>query len=132
MNLEIEKEVVDLFIQKNFKQRVLFELSSPKRRFDRISRLDSKFDVSCITDVSKSVDSYQVVLKIFQNYGAKSDDPCYFLDTDDNGKIMKLEKALEENVFRGFFLIYWMKGKIAFWEGERYSAPPRYILKKTK
>lgn len=129
-NIEIEKEIVDLFIQKNFKQRVLFELSSTKRRSERILRLDDRFDSSCITDISKSVDSYQVILKIFQNHGAKSNDDCYFLDTDGNGKIMQLEQALAKNVFRGFFLIYWMKGQIAFWEGERYSAPPRYILKK--
>ena len=56
------------------------------------------------------------------------EDDCYLLDLTES-KIMPLEQALKENVFKGIFLIYWIKGKIAFWEGEHYSAPPRYILK---
>lgn len=129
MNIEIEKEIVNRFIQKNTRDRVLFELSSPKKRSNRICSLDTKFDDSCIIDVSKSVNSYKVIWKIFEDYGAKSVDDCYLLSCYEN-KVLPLEQALKENVFKGFFLIYWIKGKIAFWEGEQYSAPPRYILKK--
>lgn len=128
MDIEIEKEIVNRFIQKNARQRVIFELSSPKRR-NQIGTLDTKFDYSCINDVSKSVNSYKVIWKLFESYGAKSEDDCYLLGLTES-KIMPLEQALKENVFKGIFLIYWIKGKIAFWEGERYSAPPRYILKK--
>ena len=128
MNYEIEQEIIDQFIIKSLRPRTIFELKSAKKRNNCLWNLDTKFDNNYIIDVGKSVDSYKIIWEIFENNGAKSMYDCYLMSLDGN-KIMPIEKALKENIFKGIFLVYWLKGKIAFWEGEQYSAPPIYILK---
>lgn len=133
MNIEIEQEIVNQFVQKSARKRVVFELSSPKKR-NRIWKLDTKFDKNYMTDVSKLVvvNGYKTILEIFESYGANSKDNCYLLNSYE-GNFMPLGQALRENiedVLKDCYLIYWRKGKIAFWEGELSAPTTRYILKK--
>lgn len=133
MNIEIEQEIVNQFVQKSARKRVVFELSSPKKR-NRIWKLDTKFDKNYMTDVSKlvAVNGYKTILEIFESYGASSKDNCYLLNSYE-GNFMPLGQALRENIediLKDCYLIYWRKGKIAFWEGELSVPTTRYILKK--
>lgn len=130
-NREIEKEIVNKFIAKGLRERVLFELSSPKRRGLCTSSLCWKVDDRCMIDITKGVNSYETVWNYFKDFGAKPNDDCYVMETE--GKIMPLKKAIEDYVFKGFILLYWIKGGIGFLGGEMFSthgtAIPKYILK---
>ena len=132
MNEKIEQEVVKEFVHKSERDRVLFELSSPKRRSECISRIWEKIDRKYMTDITKGFCSYEQVWNIFKDLGAKPNDDCYLLY--DDGEILPLKETLEKYVFKGFLLIYWPKGKVAFLGGEMFTyhgtAIPKFILKR--
>ncbi|MGN1034026.1 MAG: hypothetical protein ACI4PK_00270 [Oscillospiraceae bacterium] len=94
MNTEIEQEIVNQFVLKSVRKRVVFELFSPKKR-NLIWKLDTKFDKNYMTDVSKlvAVNGYKTTLEIFESYDASSKNNCYLLNSYDSN-FMPLEQAL--------------------------------------
>lgn len=128
---KIEREIVNKFVEKEYRERTLFELSSAKKRSNCLHSLFWKIDDRCMVDVTKGVYSYEIIWDHFKNLGAKPTDDCYVFETD--AKIMPLKEALEEYVFEGYIILYWVKGGIGFMGGEMFTthgtAIPKYILK---
>ena len=70
MNEKIEQEIVKEFVHKSERDRVLFELSSPKRRSKCISCIWEKIDRRYMTDITKGFCSYEQAWNIFKDLGA--------------------------------------------------------------
>ena len=130
INLEIEKEIVNSFVHKDYRDRILYELTSKKKRRDGIYHLGEKLKSSCIIDITKRVHTPDFLLEIFERYGAKKTDDAYVLNHEE---ILPLEKAIYEYMYKCDIFIYWIKGKIGFYADEMWSSggtpPLRYIIK---
>lgn len=136
MDNQLEKIIVNSFFNKRFQDRVLFELSSIKKRKDAIGRLSHNYidvlnDKYMIAIPKPNSDSYEIA-ELLKKYGAG--DTCYVISfyEDIDGKHLPLPYALEKAVGSGMpTLISFIPNKLAYLECEQeYGSPPRYILKK--
>lgn len=128
MNLEIERKIINSFIIKTKAERIIYELSSKKRR-ECIWKLNSGIFVPeniIGADLSKSE-----ILKMLADNGAEKD--CYVLSIDESidGREMKLSEAMDEVYGNGPVLVSCIHGKLAYLECEQEKgAPERLIIKK--
>lgn len=136
MNKEIEEIIVKTFFIKRLQERVLFDLSSSKKRRDRISRLESPFDClnkEFIFEISKPNSDPEEIEKLLKKQGAGN--LCYVMTSiisDMDGKELPLTEAIEHLIWCGMpFLISCIPDKLAYFQGEQsYGPPRRFILKK--
>jgi hypothetical protein len=136
MNKEIEEIIVKTFFIKKIQQRVLFELSSNKKRRDRIARIESPlecFRKEFIYEIPKPNSDFEEIEKLLKKQGAGN--MCYVMTSiisDMDGKELPLKEALENLIGCGMpFLISCAPDKLAYFQGEQgYGPPRRFILKK--
>lgn len=136
MDKEQEELIVKAFFEKTIQNRVMFELSSEKKRKDAIGRVDSitrngiqeKYKI----EIQKPNSDYKEILNLLKRYGAG--DKCYVISfcEDIDGENLPLSFALEKAVGLGMpSIISCIPGKLAYLECEQsYGAPPRYVLKR--
>lgn len=138
MDKECEEFIVRTFFKKNFQERVLFELLSPKRRKNAIGRLSHNWknmlNEKYMMEVQKPNSDFIQIAELLKKHGAE--DICYSISfcEEIDGKYLPLLKALESAVGFGLPSIISCKpGELAYFESEQeYAAPPRLILKRNK
>ncbi|MDQ6418517.1 hypothetical protein RB620_03610 [Paenibacillus sp. LHD-117] len=134
MNSELETIVVKTFFEKRIQERVLFELSSPKKRKDAIGRLNHHYKQTLnehyMTEIPKPNSNYLHIATLLKKHDAG--DNCYVISWNDSidGQEMPLTSALEKAVGLGMpTLISCIPNKLIYFEAEQeFGSPPRYIL----
>lgn len=136
MNSELETIVVKTFFEKRLQERVLFELFSPKKRKDAISRLNHDYkqtlNENYMKEIPKPNSNHLQITTLLKKHGAG--DSCYVISWSDSmdGQEMPLITALEKAVGLGMpTLISCIPNKLIYFEAEQeFGSPPRYILTK--
>lgn len=136
MNKDIEQAIVKSFFAKRLQDRVLFELSSAKKRRDALNRLCHSYESTLreeyMVEIQKPNSNPMEIARLLKKNGAS--DSCYVIswDEDIDGKELSLLTALESAVGMGFpSIISCVPGKLAYFEAElEVPPPPRFILKR--
>jgi hypothetical protein len=136
MDKEQEEITVKSFFVKRIRERVMFELSSPKRRIDALSRLCHRPDITLIEkymiEIPKPNSDPLDIEDLLKSYGAGN--TCYVIsyNKEIDGKHLPLRSALKSAVGFGMpSLISCIPGRLAYFEAEQENGPPpRYILKR--
>jgi len=136
MDKVLEEVIVRAFFAKEIRDRVMFELSSPKKRKDALSRLchtySSTLNAKYIIEIPKPNSNAAETAKLLKSKGAG--EMCYSISFDEeiDGKYMPLIDALECAVGMGMpSLISCVPGELAYFEAEQeQGAPQRFILQR--
>ncbi|QGM29481.1 hypothetical protein GI482_03400 [Bacillus sp. N3536] len=133
MNKEIEEIIVKTFFEKRIQQRVLFELSSPQKRYDAFGRRNNFIRKELMLEIPKPNSDPEEIEKLLKKQGAGN--LCYVItsaESDVDGKELPLIKALEDLIWSGLpFIISCIPNKLAYYQGEQaYGSPEKYILKR--
>ncbi|OCA92581.1 hypothetical protein [Pseudobacillus wudalianchiensis] len=136
MNKELEEIIIKAFFVKRVQERVLFELASPKRRLDALSRLCHNYNTTLreqyMFKIPKPNSDKTEIEALLKKHGAEK--LCYIISWNEeiDGQQMPLLSALENVVGFGMpSIISCIPGKLAYFESEQgYGPPPRYFLKK--
>ncbi|MCK1985803.1 MULTISPECIES: hypothetical protein [Peribacillus] len=136
MDKEMEKIIVKSFFTKRLQDRVLFELSSNKKRKDALSRLCHTYRTTLreeyIMEISKPNSDPVGIAKLLKQNGAGHS--CYVIswDEDIDGMEIPLLTALEKVVGMGMpAIISCIPNKLAYFEAEQEVLPsPRFLLKR--
>lgn len=136
MDKKCEEVVVKNFFIKNLHERVIYELSSSKKRKDALNRLCHDFkrtiNEECMIEVPKNKSDYGEIVNVLKNLGTQ--DNCYAVsfNKEIDGKYLALTSALAGAVGFGMpSIILCIPNELAYFESEQeYGAPARYILKK--
>ena len=136
MNKDIEEKIINSFIVKIKKDRAKFMLwNNYKKRQDFIWNIPYKgiIDERFIFPILDHICNSENVYNILKKYNPPKE--CYVMSSAslNDGKIIPLKKALENEVFRGPTLISCIHGKLAYVEGEQGpvglgTAPDRFLL----
>jgi hypothetical protein len=135
-DLKIEQALVDAFVQKERRERTLFELQSEKRRQDFFQKLDHRYetvlDPTLMHQIPPPNSSAEGALLLLRKLGAPN--RCYVLSqmSELDAVELPLHEALTRVVGMGLSsIISCIHGKLAYFEAEQVSGPaPRFILKK--
>ncbi len=127
----IEKRFIDNFIKKNKRERVLYELSNPRKRKDAIGRfchntlemIDEKKIIYCGKHITIEE------LKKFINDSSKGE-MCYVISWDEefDGKSVKPSVALEHMISSGMAVVIIFTRLIIIKEEQEVGAPIKYVL----
>ncbi|WP_044639858.1 hypothetical protein [Risungbinella massiliensis] len=136
MDNQYEEALVRSFFSKRSQSRILFELSSPKRRRDALWRLCHMYyenlNEKYMVPIDQPITYPEQILAVLKKNGA--DDLCYVmsLNTDIDGEYLPLNIALEETVFFGLAsIVSCIPDKLAYFQAEQVQGPPpRFILKR--
>ncbi|MEK4485643.1 hypothetical protein MHH81_08560 [Psychrobacillus sp. FSL H8-0484] len=133
MNKEIEEIIVKTFFVKRIQQRVLFELSSPQKRYDAFGRRNDFIRPELMFEIPKPNSDPEEIEKLLKKQGAGN--MCYVItsaESDIDGEELPLIKALEDLIWSGLpFIISCIPNKLAYYQGEQaYGSPQKYILKR--
>lgn len=130
MNSEIEKSIVKAFVVENKAERLLYELSSRKKRRECIWGMNtSLFKPNCCEKIDSKSFSPQSAAEYLARFSAA--EHCYVLSIDEqlDGKLLKTEEAINELIGSGPFLLSFDHGRSAYFEGEtEKGAPERCLL----
>jgi hypothetical protein len=134
MDTEYEARIVKKFFTKRIQDRVIYELSTPKKREDAIGRLNHNYkntlNEKYLVKIPKPNSDYTEILNLLKNHGAG--DLCYTMSFCEaiDGKHLPLAHALEKAVGYGFpSFISCIPNKLAYFEAEQIFGPPeRFIL----
>lgn len=135
MDNHVEEVIVKNFFIKNRQNRIMYELSSPKKRIDAVWRLSSYhniLDVNFMIEIPKPNSNYMDIFKLLKNYGANDTAYVISFNSEFDGKHVDLECALKAHVGYGVpSLISCIPDKLLYYEGEQsYGPPPRLIFYK--
>lgn len=126
----IEKEIVELFVQKKVRKRVEYELSSKKKRINAFFRLNhSKLTLNqkTIHPIHKA-DPDDVIQKLIE-LGA-SENKAYFMGyTEEDGSYVTLAEAIDMAFKFGMPVIVYCGNGIGYIQGEQmYGPAERFLL----
>ncbi|MFD1395472.1 hypothetical protein [Kroppenstedtia eburnea] len=138
MDKEHELMIVKSFFAKRIRDRVIFELSSLKKRTNALDRLCHNYEITLqketLIEIPKPNSCYTDILSLLTKLGAE--DYCYAIsyNKEIDGKHLPLNYALEQAVGYGMpSLISCIPNKLAYFESEQGFGPPkRFILKNDK
>ena len=133
MDYELEKKMIRSFMNKNFQERLYYELTNKKRDvfIQKMCQYhDDYLKKECIIQRSTKNPSYHVMQQIFKKYDASK--RYYILSFINNfdGVYVELETAVEKLSLNGFasFIIGLPSGFTHF-KGESYaSTQPNFYL----
>jgi len=134
MDKKYEEIIIKNFFSKRIQERVIYELASPKKRIDALSRLCHNYDNVLIhkymIEIPKPNSDYIDIRDILKSYGAK--DTCYAIsfNKDIDGQYLPLKSALEKAVGLGMAsIISCIPNQLLYFESEQsYGPPARFIL----
>ncbi|MEM4992581.1 hypothetical protein WKH56_08570 [Priestia sp. SB1] len=136
MNTEIEKIIIKSFFAKRIQDRVLFELSSTKKRKDALSRLCHTYKTTLKEEYMIAIekpnsDPVEIAALLKKNGAGNT---CYVVSWNEeiDGKELPLLTALEKAVGYGMpTIIACIPNKLAYFEAEQEVLPsPRFILQR--
>ncbi len=137
LDKEKEKIIVKSFFTKRLQDRVLFELSSTKKRKDALDRLCHSYRTTLrekyLFDIPKPNSDPEEIAMLLKQNGAG--DSCYVISWDegiDGKELPPLLVALENAVGMGMpSIISCIPDKLAYFEAEQEVLPsPRFLLKR--
>ncbi|WP_026692042.1 hypothetical protein [Peribacillus kribbensis] len=136
MDKNIEKRIVKAFFTKRLQDRVLFEMSSDKKRKNALNRLCHSYRTTLreeyMFDIAKPNSDPEAIVKLLKENGAGNS--CYVISWDEeiDGKELPLLTALEHAVGMGMpSIISCIPDKLAYFEAEQEVLPsPRFLLKR--
>jgi hypothetical protein len=136
LNKEIEKIIVKSFFAKRIQDRVLFELSTAKKRKDALSRLCHTYRTTLKEDymitIEKPNSDPAEIASLLKKNGAG--DTCYVISWDEemDGKELPLLTALENAVGMGMpSIVSCIPNKLAYFQAEQEVLPsPRFMLQR--
>ena len=125
MDKKIEEEIIKTYVKKNKQERILWELSNPKKRKSVIWKFHSPdIFIEKYLYPAKYMDAQSMKNYLFDLSGTLK---VYYIGTNYIG-FCSLEKAVEWAAEEGVYIIYCGNG-IGYYQGEQeYGAPPRFIL----
>lgn len=131
-----EKRIVKRFFTKRIQDRVIFELSSEKKRVEALNRLCHDYDKTLIPEymieIPTSNSDYQEIATLLKKQGAPNE--CYVISWNEeiDGKKLSLNEALKKVVGYGMpSIVSCIEGSLAYFEAEReVGSPPRFLLKR--
>lgn len=133
MDKSYEIEIVKTFFNKHYQERIIYELTSKKKRINALSRLCHNFKEVLKIDYMIEINcvDYKEVLEQIKKYSGAN--ACYVIsyNKEIDGLYMKLDDALRNIVGFGMpsLVVCNMQNKLAYFEAEQVNgAPPRYIL----
>ncbi|URZ05991.1 hypothetical protein [Clostridium felsineum] len=133
MDKSYEIEIVKTFFNKHYQERIIYELTSKKKRINAISRLCHNFKEVLKIDYMIEINcvDYKEVLEQIKKYSGAN--TCYVIsyNKEIDGLYMKLDDALRNIVGFGMpsLVVCNIPNKLAYFEAEQVNgAPPRYIL----
>ncbi|WP_193217114.1 hypothetical protein [Bacillus thuringiensis] len=135
----MDKEYEELIVRslkKKIQDRIIFELTSPKKRVKALGRLAHNHDTILNSMYFESIPKNMVyaegISTQLKKYGAK--DSCYVMSliSEIDGSFMGLECAIKKVIWCGLpCLISCIASKLLYFQAEQGSGPPeRYILRK--
>lgn len=128
MNAEIEKEIVNTFVYRNRRERVLFELGKREKKNGLMWYFQNCLDPSYMHRIRTHIKDAEHLYRILKEEGAESE--CYVLaDGRSYDDKIPLMRAIEENLFRGPYFMLLGDG-LAYFESEPDVMSERYILRK--
>jgi len=127
---EIEKKFVMNFIEKQKKERFLYELSSPKKREQAIKQLLNHVDKRNILFEGNKIKDNEMKELISKYFDIKSD--VYLMtDSSDNGKIDSFENIYNKAIMGCFNYIILCGENLVYIKDEIvYGAPYKLLLYK--
>lgn len=136
MDKEQEKRIVKRFFSKRIQDRVIFELSSEKRRVEALNRLCHNYEKTLIPEYMIEIPTpnsdYQEIATLLKKQGATNE--CYVISWNEeiDGKKLPLNEALKKVVGYGMpSIVSCIEGKLAYFEAEQVvGSPPRFLLKR--
>ena len=136
MDKEYERLIVKAFFNKSFQERIMYELSSKRKRKDAIGRLSHDWNIVLNSEnlrrIQEPCNESSKIVRMLQESG--SSDTCYSISfcEEIDAKYMPLQDALRYAFGYGLpSLIVCQGEKLAYFEAEQEcGAPPRFILKR--
>jgi hypothetical protein len=136
LDKELEIKIVKRFFSKRIQDRVIFELSSKKKRMEALSRLCHNYENTLVPEYMVEIPSpnsdYQGIVSLLKKLGASNE--CYVIswDPETDGRHLPLNEALKKIVGYGMpSIVSCVEGEIAYFEAEQeVGSPPRYLLKR--
>ena len=134
MDTELEKKVVRSFVNKNFQERLLYELTNNKRDSFIHKMCHRYYDYlkeDCIIQSSTQTPTYHIIQQVFVKYDAsKRYYVLSFLD-DFDGVYVELGTAVEKLSLNGFAsFIVGLPSGLTHFKGESYASnQPNLYLK---
>ncbi|WP_285767458.1 hypothetical protein [Peribacillus sp. SI8-4] len=136
MDIEQEKRIVKKFFAKRIQDRVLFELSSEKKRVEALNRLCHDYGKTLLPEYMIEIPTpnsdYQEISTLLKKQGAPNE--CYVIswNKEVDGKKLSLNEALKKVVGYGMpSIVSCIEGSLAYFEAEQEAgSPPRFLLKR--
>lgn len=136
MDKEYEEMLVKGFFRKRLQDRVIFELSSEKKRISALNRLCHNYEEvlneNYMIEIPKPNSDYNKIRNLLKSYGAQ--DNCYVIsyNKDIDGQFLLLSSALQKVVGFGMpSIVSCLPNELLYFESEQiYGSPKRFVLKK--
>ncbi|MGE6375772.1 hypothetical protein [Peribacillus muralis] len=136
MDKEHEKRIVKRFFAKRIQDRVIFELSSERKRVEALNRLCHNYGKTLLPEYMIEIPTpnsdYQEIATLLKKQGAPND--CYVISWNEeiDGKKLSLNEALKKVVGFGMpSIISCIEGSLAYFEAEQeMGSPSRFFLKR--
>ncbi|WP_167957545.1 hypothetical protein [Anaerosporobacter faecicola] len=131
MSLEYEEEFVEKFLTKNKRERLLFELSSTKKREHAIGHFCHNtldyIDENKIVYMGNTLSNSELIKKL-RSYSMKS--LVYIISWNENldGSLMEVDKAINEIEEEGMASIIMLGNAILIKTEQEQGAAVNYIL----
>lgn len=129
MNVELERKIVKLFVCKNRQERMLFELFKEDKRDNTLWHIEKYLDPSFMHEIREHIKNSEHLCKILKEAGAE--ERCYVMSiyrTYDEK--IPLMKAIQENIFKGPYLLLLSDDGLAYYESEPEVMSSKYILRR--
>lgn len=128
MNAAIEKKIVNTFVYRNRRERVLFELGKREKKNGLMWYFQNCLDPSYMHRIRTHIKDAEHLYRILKEEGAENE--CYVLaDGRSYDDKIPLMRAIEENLFRGPYFMLLGDG-LAYFESEPDVMSERYMLRK--
>ncbi|AOH57460.1 hypothetical protein ABE28_024235 (plasmid) [Peribacillus muralis] len=136
MDKEQEKRIVKRFFAKRIQDRVIFELSSEKKRVEALNRLCHNYGKTLLPEYMIEIPTpnsdYQEIATLLKKHGAPNH--CYVISWNEeiDGKTLFLNEALKKVVGFGMpSIVSCIEGSLAYFEAEQeVGSPSRFLLKR--
>lgn len=127
------EKIINDFVAKRFRDRMLFFAHSEKRQSDlyrELLHVPAAFDAECIVTIPPNKQNTDDVVDLMQQMGASDRCWVYSIAVEDDAKIISLKDALEQ-VFGQCIetILYFENQGLAYYEGGHCD---RLILKKRR
>ncbi|MGE7879795.1 hypothetical protein [Peribacillus muralis] len=136
MDKEHEKRIVKRFFAKRIQDRVIFELSSERKRVEALNRLCHNYGKTLLPEYMIEIPTpnsdYQEIATLLKKQGAPNH--CYVISWNEeiDGKTLFLNEALKKVVGFGMpSIVSCIEGSLAYFEAEQeVGSPSRFLLKR--